>query len=69
MGGKGGLNGLRPSRAAAWISNLDVCEGSILFEFVNEISSYIRREFVNRNAGANDVYFSIATGLHNNFSL
>lgn len=53
MGGKGGLNGLRPSRAAAWISNLDVCEGSILLEFVNEISSYIRgfeREFVNRNA-------------------
>ena len=36
-GGEGGLNGLRPSRAAAWISNLDVCEGSILFEFFHEI--------------------------------
>lgn len=34
--GKGfGLDGLRPSRAAAWISYLDACEGSILFEFVN----------------------------------
>lgn len=29
-GGRG-LDGLRPSRAAAWISYFDSCEGSILF--------------------------------------
>lgn len=39
LGRGGGGNGLRPSRAAAWISNLDACEGSIIqfvwdFEYV-----------------------------------
>lgn len=39
FGGGEGENGLRPSRAAAWISNLDACEGSIIqfvwdFEYV-----------------------------------
>lgn len=42
-----GENVLRPSRAAAWISYLDACEGSIL-QFVWDLSTSVGKQIVDR---------------------